>query len=108
MTANLKVNYVLRQRPTGNHTVILRGGYTEITPVYDHSGIYTGARRKSYGPGSVLMRRAAHQHRLELPAGETAWTLVITGPKVQEWGFIQPDKYKIHHVQYRAARGTHN
>jgi hypothetical protein len=46
-------------------------------------------------PWSLAFRRAEHRHRVELPklaSGEVipCWTLVITGPKVREWGFWCP------------------
>lgn len=40
-----------------------------------------------FGPGSVLRRSAECAHRLELPEGKTAWTLVFTANKTREWGF---------------------
>lgn len=43
--------------------------------------------RKWFGPGSILWRPAPSIHRLELPNGRTAWSLVLTGPKKREWGF---------------------
>lgn len=73
-------------------TIILRGGYFEIKPVYDRSGLYIGTTRQWYGPGSFILRRAKSWHRLEIRPNHTAWTLFITGPKRQSWGFmIQPN-----------------
>lgn len=69
-------------------TIILRGGYCEVRPVLDASGRVIEERRRWYGPGSVLLRRAGTWHRLELQPGRTAWTLFCTGPKVQGWGFL--------------------
>jgi hypothetical protein len=68
-------------------TIILRGGYWEVRPVFvDYMVSYVV--RTWHGPGSVLLRRANSWHRLELPEGRTAWTLFCTGPKVQPWGFL--------------------
>jgi len=61
-------------------SLILAGGYWELTP----------AGRRWYGPGSLLVRPAAWRHRVELPAGATCWTLVLTGPKRRGWGFWCP------------------
>ncbi len=36
--------------------------------------------------GSVKLRRATHTHRTKV-SPEGAWTLVLMGPKVREWGF---------------------
>jgi hypothetical protein len=80
-------------------TIILRGGYWETKPVYDKSGLYTGKTRKWYGPGSILFRPAKSYHILELPTGQTAWTLFITGKWRQVWGFMPNPTIKIpHHI----------
>lgn len=76
-------------------TIILRGGYTEVRPVYDRSGIYLGPTQRWYGPGSVIIRPARSWHRLEVPPGETAWTLFLTGPKRQGWGFLPDPNIKV-------------
>ena len=78
----------LHNHPWGYVTIILKGGYVEITD--------DGMRW--YGPGSVLIRGTKHKHRLVLdpayyPAtkGEQqATTLFITGPYKQKWGFFTP------------------
>ncbi len=69
-------------------TIVLRGGYWEKVPKYDKAGHYLGIDRKWHGPGSILFKRATSWHILELPDGESAWTLFITGKKVQKWGFM--------------------
>ncbi|MFJ1257876.1 hypothetical protein [Cupriavidus sp. CuC1] len=81
-------------------TVILRGGYTEVTPVYDASGLYQGEARKWHGPGSILFRRAKSWHRLEVPEGKTAWTLFITGKYQQRWGFMPNPAGKVYYQDY--------
>lgn len=63
-------------------SVILRGRYIEWTD--------TGPWIRRVG--SIAFRRAVHRHRVELPKREDGtpvpcWTLVITGPRVREWGF---------------------
>lgn len=64
-------------------TVILRGGYMEAR--YDterHCIAY-----QWHGPGSILHRRATDLHKLTLAPDEPCWTLFITGPWRQHWGF---------------------
>lgn len=84
-------------------SIILWGGYWEHMPVEQawhrcRTTLYAGGyevvgeghsetARKWFGPGSVLWRPLPSTHRLELPAGRTAWSLVLTGPKRREWGF---------------------
>lgn len=80
----------LHDHPWLNVSVILAGGYTEVVPwsqaqgpLDDHLARVHRVRRR---PGSVVVRRSGHRHRLEV--GERpCWTLFITGPKVREWGF---------------------
>lgn len=67
----------LHDHPWPYLSVILRGGYYEIT----------GAGSAWYGPGTILTRHATHRHRVELHQGKPCWTLFITGPRVREWGF---------------------
>lgn len=81
-------------------TIILRGGYTEVRPVYDTDGIYLGESRQWRGAGTVLFRSAKSWHRLEVPEGETAWTLFITGPKRQRWGFMVAPEQKVYWRQF--------
>jgi len=57
-------------------TLILRKGYWEST-----DGI-TGTFRF---PGTVLFRRAEFAHTVKTLRGETAWTLVLTGPVRRKW-----------------------
>lgn len=81
-------------------TVILRGGYWEVTPVFDASGLYQGDRRVWHGPGSVLFRDAKSWHRLELPQQATATTLFITGRWQQKWGFLPQPATKVYYKDY--------
>jgi hypothetical protein len=63
-------------------TFILRGGYYERTE----------AGTKWIKPFSLLYRPLSWAHRIILKKGTEGkvWTLVITGPKRQEWGFFCP------------------
>ncbi len=56
-------------------SVLLTGGYLEHTPA--------GSRR--WRPLSIVRRRAADLHRLELD--RPVWTLVFAKRKSREWGF---------------------
>ena len=40
--------------------------------------------------GKFTVRSPKFQHRIELPQGESAITLFITGPVVRTWGFVCP------------------
>jgi hypothetical protein len=106
----------LHDHPWSFLSIVLKGGYWEHTPTdcpsrpldggphlaYENEGdtqnglIYCRfcglvrtrwTRKRWHGPGSILWRPLPSIHRLELPAGKTAWSLVLTGPKRREWGF---------------------
>lgn len=84
-------------------TIILKGGYTEVTPIFE-SGIYIGEARKFYPPGSILFRRAQSWHSLELNVSvqdefgrwvvRPCTTVFITFKYVQKWGFLVEPRSK--------------
>lgn len=80
-------------------SIILKGGYTERTPRFN-DGLYAGTSLKSYRAGAVLFRRARHLHTLIVPDGMDTWTLFITGPKVQSWGFVENPAFKVYWREY--------
>ena len=77
-------------------SLILWGGYWEWTPLREGdpvADIETLTEKAVwYGLGRLLRRPAEWQHRVELPRGRKAWTLVWTGPKSRSWGFICPGR----------------
>lgn len=101
----IKLHHILRSdedRDLHDHpwsfvSLILWGGYWEhvavcpgLDPKDDQRDPFNGlpdTNRTWYRPGSIVWRPAPSPHRLELPAGRSAWTLVLTGPKNREWGF---------------------
>lgn len=101
----------LHSHPWGFISIILRGGYTEqqfaITPPKQYNAWQSKRRRKVakwYGVGSVLWRPKDSVHRLILPIGKTAWTLVITFKKVQSWGFFTPKGF-VNWKEYKQNGG---
>lgn len=104
----IRVHHILRSdhgRDPHDHpwpylTIILRGGYWES--LFDEHG--TLLSKKWHGPGSVLRRPANTWHRLDVPEGQTAWTLFITGEKKQTWGF-NVGGAKVDHKTYREQGG---
>lgn len=85
-------------------SVILRGSYTEVRPIFEHH-IYRGNRWQHYGPGAVLFRRASAWHRIVLGFRGSVWTLFISGPWAQQWGFLVEARYKMPWREYVANRG---
>ena len=70
----------LHTHPWANLSVLLRGSYREHTP----DGAF------DLKAGDWKFRRSGNMaHRIELTHG-TCWTLFLTGPKYQEWGFLCP------------------
>lgn len=71
-------------------SVILSGGYWEETPAPGWANGSGPVRRRWYGPGRVLRRPANWIHRVVIPEGREAWTLVFRGVKERSWGFWCP------------------
>lgn len=63
-------------------SLILAGGYVEERRVADEVVAYTYKT-----PGSLNLIRANDFHRVDL-LEDDCWTLFITGPKAQSWGFL--------------------
>lgn len=95
-------------------SLILRGGYHEETP-YDGADAAVHVRtclsgefytRESFEAPALLYRRAEQWHRLRLPEQYRAsgtWTLVMTLPKRQSWGFLVNGR-KVGYLEFFAAR----
>lgn len=83
----------LHDHPWPYATLILKGGYWEITPNGRHWR----------GPGSFRLAGSNSLHRVELEPGIHAWTLFMPGPKLREWGFIVKGKW-MQHEKYFAWR----
>lgn len=101
----IRVHHILRSdrgRAPHDHpwpylTIILRGGYFEH--VYAPDGVWLDCQWR--GAGSVLFRPAKSLHKLEVMPGESAWTLFITGPKQQTWGFKPEGAPKVPYYDYK-------
>lgn len=77
-----------------NVSVILRGGYCEVTPrgcsIPGNPAEAQNTTTMFYGEGEVIERAAESAHRLVLEPGFTAVTLFITAPTRRAWGFWCP------------------
>jgi hypothetical protein len=86
----------LHDHPWWNISIVLKGGYEEVTPCFLEGCKGTDTRWR--GPGSVIFRRATAAHRLVIPARDGAqrfcWSLFITGRRVREWGFHCPHGWR--------------
>ena len=64
------------------------------------SGQIVGTRMT---PGKVRFRLALHQHRV---VTDGVWTLVLSGPKVRDWGFYTPDGWLRQRAYFRKYGGS--
>lgn len=82
-------------------TLVLKGGYTDISSPNPEAGVTSIAWEQSdepgavqlatkhhekLSPGSVRFRPALHTHTVQVDPGG-CWTLMITGPPRRDWGF---------------------
>jgi hypothetical protein len=83
----------LHDHPRDFVSVVLRGGYIEARPL-ERNPSFVGdiepTRGRYRGPGSIAYRRACERHAITLVWPDT-WTLFLTGPLAQWWGFYTPD-----------------
>ena len=78
----------LHDHPFAFISLMLRGRYVEM--------VQGGFKRRRWL--SIAFRKAAHRHRVILYRDDDdnpmpCWTLVITGPRVREWGFWCPQGF---------------
>lgn len=105
-------------------SLILWRGYVEetICPVCDGTGwlmgydyetgdqepddceCHLGKLRRRAWPGMILFRRAPHRHRVQLINERCAWTLILRGPYVRQWGFFTKGGWQ-HYKSYFQANG---
>jgi hypothetical protein len=85
----LRVHHILRSdrdrhfhdHPMDFVSLILRGGYVEYQP---------NSQARVCRPGDVVVHRAEDLHFLKL-RGNSAWTVLVTGPFRRTWGFATED-----------------
>jgi hypothetical protein len=63
-------------------TFVIKGSYTDVS-LNTSNGEVTWDKLKRF---SIRYRPASHMHYVDVPK-EGAWTIMITGPKAQKWGF---------------------
>ena len=81
-----------------NISIILRGGYYEITEEHPNG--------RFRWPGMIVFRRATLLHRLELAVpGRPSWSIWIRGPKMRRWGFMTKDGW-MNDDDYREKFGS--
>ncbi len=73
--------------PASFVTLVLDGGYFN-TEWEDYGGEVVPTI-EWLGRGSLRYRPAAHMHVTETAADQGAWTIIVMGPKLREWGFLR-------------------
>lgn len=86
----------LHDHPWWFLSLILKGGYQEIVDI-ENAPTPGFTRTITRNPLSLAFRPALHRHRVVLHRAienhrrmVPAWTVVVTGRKVREWGFWCP------------------
>jgi hypothetical protein len=110
---NVFIHKFLKSDPDDVHdhpwpyaTLILKGGYNEWIPVFDHNGKKINEICHWRGPGHFRICGANSYHRIELVQGVTPWTMFIPGPQQREWGFLVNNQW-IQNEQYLEGKKTH-
>ncbi|MFT5804979.1 MAG: hypothetical protein ACI9R8_002029 [Candidatus Paceibacteria bacterium] len=76
---------VLHDHPWTFKSIILHGGYTEMTP--------TGLVERQ--AGDVYEKKADDLHYISAVLPDT-WTLIFTGPTTRDWGFLSDGQWISH------------
>jgi len=91
----------LHDHPWANVSIVLRGGYIEVTPgYYSTDGVgrtrpaFDAVTRTTRFAGDVVRRSATDAHRIELFGTAECWTLFLCGPIVRDWGFWCPQGWR--------------
>lgn len=119
----------LHDHPWNFESLILWGGYYEIAdrrqiPAFEMipSGgiakwqplLYNDGQRREnhymrwFPPLSRISRKAGWRHKVILPEGKKAWTIVKVCGKVREWGFWIDDEKFCKHTNYELSTGICN
>lgn len=107
---SIRVHHILRSdddrhlhdHPWLNISIVLRGGYFEVTPktqICNCTPLDPVWRKR----GSIVFRLPSTRHRLVVQPGDDVWSLFIMGPKVQDWGFYLDDGSKVLWQDYGQA-----
>lgn len=83
----------LHDHPWSFLSFMVWGAYTEIRPTNILGELMNWPKTRS--APSIAFRRATDRHRVALIDGRPCWTIVITGPKVREWGFWCPKGFVV-------------
>jgi hypothetical protein len=107
---NVFIHKFLKSDPDDVHdhpwpyaTLILKGGYYEWLPQFDHNGCKIAEICVWRGPGHFRVCSANSFHRIELDPDVECWTMFMPGPQKREWGFLVNNNW-IQHEKYLESR----
>lgn len=87
-------------------SIVLWGGYTEklVTPLplVDSTLVLRTTDEQSWGWLSVHKMPLGKYHKIERLHKKPTWTLILTGPRKREWGFLTTDRG---HVMWKTYLG---
>lgn len=86
---------ILHDHPWDFSTIILKGGYYEVTPKYNNDGELEGTYTKWKGPGSIIRHKATDLHYLLLIDEAPCTTLFFMGAQKRDWGFFSKNKWTL-------------
>lgn len=75
-------------------SIIISGGYWEVTPDVGWKDGVGPLKRRWCGPGRILFRPANWIHSVQLEPGIEPVTLILRGRKSQGWGFWCPRGFR--------------
>lgn len=84
-------------------SLILRGGYYEITPPPDDED---GDRVRWCAVGSLRFYKAEHQHKVSLRRNRPCWSLVLSMPRRRNFGFWV-NNHLMRPLRYFSRYGLH-
>lgn len=82
----------LHDHPWAFWTLILKGAYLDVQGRVKDAQGHDQGKYEPMRAGTLRFRPAKHTHTVKLLT-PTCWTLVLTGPKVREFGFVQGGKW---------------
>lgn len=98
----------MHDHPWAFVSIVLKGEYEEATPLdiepsFCLDGDFEWCRFRVRRAWSIAFRRATRRHQITAVSEGGAWTLFITGPIRQWWGFFTPAG-KVHWRDYIEKR----
>jgi len=101
----------MHNHPWWFYSFIISGGYVEEVTEPDHTHKLENCLyrflvcRLPFCSSTIAYRHQNQYHRVSLRHAKPCWSLILTGPKTNEWGFLTEDGW-VHNQDYQKTRGT--